>query len=254
MKYIILLTCIAFTSFGQDSLHLYGYPERLVPKGQAAVRLMPIKYLKVSVNQLKMGMDEVYIPESDVDNTRGTMTKVIMYQIPLSKEVSESKKLKIAKAIDDILAALDGTVYDTIRTVVTEIIDDSDPRNVLTGAMVKATNNVTANGFYQMTLTYRNNLSLPAKVTFKFTGDGFVWMGERKSTHGSVNVIVDGVSYLVLCNEPLPKIQANDQELFRKVGMENKEHTIELVPVGNSQFVHDRFVTYKTNITVVQRQ
>jgi hypothetical protein len=254
MKHIpYLLLFISSLAYSQDSLYLYGYPEKLTPKGPTAVRILPIKYKKVMVHQLKMGMAEAYIPESDIDNTRETLTKVIVYQIPLSQDVSEAKKLKIAKAIDDVLAAVDGPVYDTVRTVVTEIIDDSDPRNVLTGAMMKATNNVTANGFYQMTLTFRSNVTLPGKVTFKFTGDGFVWMGERRSTHGSVNVIVDGISYLVLCNEPLPKIQANDVELFRKVGMKNEEHTVELVPVGSSQFVHDRFVTYKTNITVVQR-
>ncbi len=251
---ILILTCIAFASYGQDSLSLYGYPARLIPQGQAAIRIMPLKYQKVMVQSLKMGMAEAYIPESDIDNTRGTMMKVIVYQIPLSQEVSEAKKTSIAQAINTILSGPDAPVYDTIRTQITEIIDDSDPRNVLTGAMMKATNNVTANGFYQMTLTFRNNVNLPGKITFKFTGDAFVWMGERRSTHGSVNVIVDGVSYLVLCNEPLPKVQANDVELFRKVGMKNMEHTVEIVPVGTSQFVHDRFVTYKTNVTIVPRQ
>lgn len=250
---IILLTALAvncFEAMSQDTTFMYDAP-LYIPGEKSEVKLLQLKLRKVSVQDFMMAKDAVYIPESDVQgaNVTKSKTKAIVYQIPLSQVVSEDHKTKIEQSINNILNDI---LYDTVRTIVTEIIDDSDPRNVITGAMSKATNNVTANGFYQMTLTYRNNLTLPAKVTFKFTGDGFVWMGERRSTHGSVNVIVDGVSYLVLCNEPPPKIQANDQPLFTK-GLQNKEHTIELIPVGNSQFVHDRFVTYKTNITVVPK-
>jgi hypothetical protein len=218
MKILILFLgiLIGFPAISQtDSLFLYSlngqtlvFANKLEERGVSVFKILPISLRKATKQDLSMGMDALYYPESDVQggNARGSKATVIMYQSPVSVQVTQEQLDKITAYIKNLLEPL------TVPDVVTIIDDAVGPANqymlppLTAGGAPRVSTHPNNTGSYTdwnhwnnqpWNVNHQNNsISFcylkDAYLEIRWTGYKIEWYTEKRNNHGIAGVSIDG--------------------------------------------------------------
>jgi hypothetical protein len=244
-----------------DTVQLYIHPGKFENKGEAVIRLLHIKLRKVVTQQIMMGMDAVYVPETDVDggNARRSKTQLLTYQLPLSVQVTEEQKTAIASFIKNLTEPVVVPKPD----LVFQIDNIVQPINQYSAGWNHYANNTWNANHHDktMSVTYVAGSTL----TVQFTGYKFEWWTEKRMNHGIAAISIDGGAEVKVDlyekREDNPSMKVYDSPILtdglhtiklRMTGEKNPVWQTDY-PVGNqfrvnaqeTNILHDKFVTYR---------
>jgi hypothetical protein len=124
------------------------------------------------------------------------------------------------------------------------VMIDNNPNEAVNGQLVNTYTpgsptwaHATVTGHYNNTISFSNVAN--SSLTTKFTGTKVEWIAERKSTHGSAGVSVDGGAETIInLNNPT---ELKQQVVYTSSTPTAGVHTIKIRVVGGGYVVTDAF-------------
>lgn len=113
------------------------------------------------------------------------------------------------------------------------LVVNSQLVNTYTPASAWSLGNVA--GHYNGTIQFSNVIN--STLETKFTGTKIVWIAERKSTHGSAGVSINGGAETII--DLKNPTELKQQEVYTSPTLTRGLHTIKIRVVGNGYVVHD---------------
>lgn len=183
-----------------DTVHIFSasptpmndtlmFPTDLFKRGVSVVKLLPIKLRKATKVELMMGMDAVYIPETDVQGGNATRSKTIaiVYQHPVSVPVTQAQLDQVSAAIKNILEPVVVPQPDVITDIDNVVAQTANKYSA--GWLHYANNTWNANHLNNtISVTYTAGSTL--EVTFN--GYKCEWWSEPRMNHGIAGLSIDG--------------------------------------------------------------
>lgn len=255
---VIPIVAICQTS---DTVQLYIHPSKFENKGEAVVKLLNLRLRKVERQRLDMGMDAVYIAETDVQggNVRKSKCDVLIYQIPMSVEVTEEQKIAIASFIKNLTEP----VVIPKPDLVFQVDNIVQPINQYSAGWSHHANNAWNANHHDKTISV--TYVAGSTLTVQFTGYKFEWWTEKRMNHGIAGISIDGGPEVKVDlyekREDNPSMKVYDSPILtdglhtiklRMTGEKNPAWQTDY-PVGNqfrinaqeNNILHDKFVTYR---------
>lgn len=255
---LIFGVLIALPSIAQiDSMYLYDtmgdsilMPAKLFKLGATVPKLLKIGLRKAKVQNVNMGMDAMYIPETDLvgGNVTRSLAKLLTYQIPLSVQVSQSQIDSITRYIKRIT--------EPVVLPKPDIITDIDnmaagPANKYSLAWVHSINAPWNASHFANSASYTAVKDGALETTF----DGYrvEWFTEKRVNHGIAAVSIDGGPE-VMVDLFDPRKDNNTLRVWTSPVLASGTHTIKIrctltksstIAETDTNIIHDYFKVYK---------
>lgn len=279
MKKIILLLFGALVGIPAicqtDSMYLYTlgndslfFPTELFKKGVVAPGLLNLRLRKAVRQEVAMGMDRAYIPETDVQGGNAPRSKaaVLIYQVPISVQVTQVQLDSISQYIKKITEPPVVQQPDIIQEI-------DDKPSAAISYMVNATtpfNGVVNQPDWTKWVHFENQTwnapHLANTASFGYVVNGYLqvswtgykieWYPEKRENHGIAAVSVDGGPEVMV--DLYKNTKANGNELaftwpnVTPANPTNATHTIRIRVTGQKNAAatefnvsHDYFKAFK---------
>jgi len=163
------------------------FPVELFKVGVAVTKRLPIKVDKASKLELNMGMDVVYIPETDLagGNASGKKSTVIVYHVPAGVTVSDAQVGMISAYVKNLLQP--PVVLPDLITTIDDAV--SDTRNVYSANWFNSVNQNWNTNHFANTASFTTVTGSTVEVTID--GYKFDWYTEKRLNHGTAGVKID---------------------------------------------------------------
>jgi hypothetical protein len=244
-------------------------PTDFYRRGAAVPKLLKIGLRKAKAQTINMGMDAMYIPETDLvgGNVTRSLAKIITYQIPLSVQVTQAQLDSISKYIKkitepvvvpkpDIITSIDdafaapGVKYYTIAAGAVKLDANTGLNVGNPGGWSHAANNAWNTAHHDKTASYTSIVNSFVEITF--TGYKFEWVTEKRLNHGIAAVSIDGGAEVEIDLYDPTSLNTKIITVFASPALSSGTHVIKIRCTGKknpaateTNILHDRLVVYK---------